>query len=84
MLNKTEIDLSVNQAAAACGDMLRSMRRARGIRLVTISQAVGLSIAEIDKIENGCMDTLNLENVIRLAAFYDKRLYIDFRHSEND
>lgn len=83
MLSKDEIRFLIGNAAADCGKQLRSLRRARGLKLTTVSRETKLSIEEIDKIENWCMDTLNLESVVKLAAFYDKRLYIDFRQIDD-
>lgn len=83
MLSKDEIRFLIGNAAAECGEQLRSLRRARGLKLTTVSRETKLSIEEIDKIENWCMDTLNLESVVKLAAFYDKRLYIDFRQIDD-
>ena len=78
MLSKDEIRFLIGNAATNCGEQLRNLRRARGLKLTNVSRATKLSIEEIDKIENWCMDTLNLESVVKLAAFYDKRVYIDF------
>ncbi len=60
------------------GEQLRSMRLARGIKIKAVSHAIDVSVEEIDMIENWNIDVLNLENVIKLAAFYDKRLVVDF------
>lgn len=78
MLSKDEIRFLIGNATANCGEQLRNLRRARGLKLTTVSRETKLGIEEIDKIENWCMDTLNLESVVKLAAFYDKRVYIDF------
>ena len=84
MLSKDEIRFLIGNAAANCGEQLRNLRRARGLKLANVSQSTKVSIEEIDKIENWCMDTLNLESVIKLAAFYDKRVYIDFLPKDSE
>lgn len=78
MLSKENIRALIVRAADDLGCQLRQMRLSRGHRIQTVSQATRVSIDEIDRIENWNIDTLNLESLIKLAAFYDKRLYVDF------
>ncbi len=66
------------RAADDLGCRLRQMRLSRGHRILTVSKMTGLEIDEIDRIENWNIDILNLESLVKLAAYYDKRLYIDF------
>ncbi len=78
MLSKEDIRDSITRAIGSLGCQLYDMRVAGRYNLKTVSRITGLTIEEIDRIENWNADVLNLENVIRLAAFYDKRLVVDF------
>ncbi len=78
MLNKQELKELTVRAVTSLGEQLRAMRMARGIKIKAVSHAIDVSVEEIDMIENWNIDVLNLENVIKLAAFYDKKIVVDF------
>lgn len=82
MLSKKEIEKEVCFALGVLGRQLHELRIAARKNIATVSRETGLLIKEIDEIESWNANVLNLENVIRLCACYNKRLFLDLYTEE--
>lgn len=82
MLNKTDMALLREHVFGYLGSQLRLFRRNQRKSIQVVAKETGLSYEEIDEIEQGTPKSPNLDNAIRLAACYNRKIILDLEQIE--